>query len=85
MYTGMVSKFIGIKYSNCLKIPSATQLMTKCNTGPLHSVIQHNCLSIIFYISKNLLTPKKALTALAALYPQLVDNIDYISPRNKLP
>ena len=52
MYTGMVSKFKGIKYSNCLKIPSATQLMTKCNTGPLHSVIQHNCLSIIFYIGK---------------------------------
>ena len=59
MYTGMVSKFKGIKYSNCPKTPSATQLMTKCNTGPLHSVIQHNCLSIIFYIGKKFTNSKK--------------------------
>ena len=36
MYTGMVSKYKAIKYSNCQKYPSATQLMTKCNTGSLH-------------------------------------------------
>ena len=59
MYTGMVSKFKGIKYSNCLKIPCATQFMTTCNTGPLHSVIQHNCLSIIFYIGKKFTNSKK--------------------------
>ena len=59
MYTGMVSKFKGIKYSNCLKIPSATQLMTKCNTGPLHSVIQHYCLSVSLYIGKKFTNSKK--------------------------
>lgn len=59
MYTGMVSKYKAIKYSNCQKYPSATQLMTKCNTGSLHWVSQNYYLSVSLYISKKITNYKK--------------------------